>query len=620
VHQAPTTVKIVRFSGFEVDLRNRDVRLNGAPVAIQDKPLELLLALLEWPGDLVSREELRNRLWPTDAFGVFEDGLNTAVRKLRIALNDSTETPRYIETVPKRGYRFIGQIEIDPPEAGIAAASRAPASIGSRRLRLALWSALAVGFAGAVFGALHMRQISAANRNLRSIAVLPFENLSGDPKQEYFADAMTDEMTSDLAKIGALRVISRTSSMHFKGTTQTVPQIAQALNVDAVIEGSVLRTGDRVRITVQMINAHTDSHIWSDSYERGMQDVLAMQNEVAHTIAAQVRAVITPAEEGRLRPESVNPAAYDDYLLGIYFVRKRTPEAIEKAIEQFHSAIGKDPKFARAYAGLAQAYFEKEIWAGIGIGKSEAEIRAATQKALELDSNLAEGHTLMGRIHYQYDWDWDGADEEYQRSIALNAGIPETHALYAYFLQSMGRQEEAISEAHSAVELDPISPSSLSDEGRILYRARQYEKAIAVYRRALEIDPAFLPAVGRIIEAYDEAGKFDDALRYTRQLQRQVSDRRLVLPYFALIYAHMGRRSDATQILKEIEAVRSPSRNRVVMISIYAALGDRDRAITLLERAIKERSTLPFILVDPQMDPLRSDPRFTELLHRVGLG
>lgn len=439
MHQALTTGKMVRFSGFEVDLRRRDVRLNGAPVPIQDKPLELLLALLERPGELISREELRNRLWPTDTFGVFEDGLNTAVRKLRIALNDSTETPRFIETVPKRGYRFVGQIEVDAPKEGIASTPGSPAKVWYRRRGLVLWSVLAIGFAGAVFGALRMRQISAANRNLRSLAVLPFENLSGDPKQEYFADAMTDEMTSDLAKIGALRVISRTSSMHFKGTTQTVPQIAQALNVDAVIEGSVLRTGDRVRITVQLINAHTDAHMWSDSYERRMQDVLAMQNEVAHSIAEQVRVVISPAEEGHLRPEWVNPAAYDDYLMAVYFSQKRTPPAIEKAIEHFRSAIQTDPKFARAYAGLAETYFEREIWAGTRIGESEAAIRAAAQKALELDSNLAEGHALMGRIHYEYDWDWDRTDEEYQRSIALNASIPETHSFYAFFLQSIGR-------------------------------------------------------------------------------------------------------------------------------------------------------------------------------------
>jgi TolB-like protein/Tfp pilus assembly protein PilF len=449
--------------------------------------------------------------------------------------------------------------------------------------------------------------------------VLPFSNLSGDPSQEYFADAMTDEMTSDLAKIGALRVISRTSAMHYKGTSKTLPEIARELNVNGVIEGSVLRTGGRARITVQLISAPSDRHIWSESYERDLADILRLQSELSHTIAGQVRAAITPAEERHLHPESVNPAAYDDYLLGTYFLGKLTPPAIEKARAYFLSAIRTDPNFALAYAGLADTYQEREFWEGVGIGKLRAEVRTATLKALELDNNLAQGHALMGRIHFLYDWDWKRTEEEYKRSIELNPGLAETHEFYAFFLQAVGRQEEAITEAHRAVVLDPLAPSCLSDEGRILYRARQYDKAIVDFKRALEIDPSFVPALSRLIDVYDQAGQFDEAQRYTNQLQEQVSDRWVTLPYLALIYAHMGQRRKATEVLQELEAAHGLRRSDSRMIGIYAALGDRDRAIASLDRAIKDRSILPLAFVDPHMDPLRSDPRFIELRHRVDL-
>jgi adenylate cyclase len=330
-----------------------------------------------------------------------------------------------------------------------------------------------------------------------------------------------------------------------------------------------------------------------------------------------VRVAITPAEERHLHPESVNPAAYDDYLLGTYFSRKLTPPAIEKARAHFLSAIRTDPNFALAYAGLAKTYLEGEVWEGVGIGKSSAEVRAATLKALELDNNLAEGHALMAKVHFLYDWDWKGTEEEFKRSIELNPGIPESHEFYAFFLQAVGRHEEAIAEAHRAVELDPLAPSCLSDEGRILYRARQYDKAIVDFKRALEIDPAFIPALSRIIDVYDQEGQFDEALHYTKLFQEQVSNRRATLPYLALIYAHMGKRREAIQVLKELEAARDAQSSDSSMIKIYAALGDRDRAITLLNTAVENKAILPFVFVDPPMDPLRSDPRFIELRHRL---
>jgi TolB-like protein/DNA-binding winged helix-turn-helix (wHTH) protein/Tfp pilus assembly protein PilF len=622
---------VQRFGGFEVDPRSRELRRKGKCVRMQDQPLEVLLLLLERSGEVVTREELKERLWPADTFVDSDDGLNGAVRKLREALGDSAEEPQYIETIPRRGYRFIGTVdaEVAQPESDSKTDTvngppqELPSKARSTRARwlrlgaVSIVAAIVTGVLGWVAFNKH-RARGGTTPAITSLVVLPFSNLSGDPSQEYFADAMTDEMTSDLAKIGALRVISRTSAMHYKGTSKTLPEIARELNVDGAIEGSVLRTGGRARITVQLISAPSDRHIWSESYERDLADILRLQNELSRTIAGEVRVAITPAEERHLHPESVNPAAYDDYLLGTYFSRKLAPSAIEKARAHFLSAIRTDPNFALAYAGLAETYQEGEVWEGIGVGKLRAEVRTATLKALELDNNLAQGHALMGRIHFLYDWDWKGADEEYKRAIELNPGLPETHEFYAFFLQAVGRQEEAITEAHRAVELDPLAPSCLSDEGRILYRARQYDKAIVDFKRALEIDPSFVPALSRIIDVYDQKGQFDDALRFTKQLQ-EVSNRGVTLPYLALIYAHMGQRRKATQVLQELEAARDLRRSDSGMIGIYAALGDRDRALTLLNTAVGNKSVLPFVFVDPYMDPLRSDLRFIELRHRVDL-
>jgi TolB-like protein/DNA-binding winged helix-turn-helix (wHTH) protein/Tfp pilus assembly protein PilF len=623
---------VQRFGGFEVDPRSRELRRKGKRVRMQDQPLEVLLLLLERSGEVVTRDELKDRLWPADTFVDSDDGLNGAIRKLREALGDSAEEPQYIETIPRRGYRFIGTVEAEAaqPESGIkqdtvnGPPQEPPSKVRSTRARwfrlgaVVTVAAIVIGVLGWTAFNKH-RVRNETTTAITSLVVLPFSNLSGDPSQEYFADAMTDEMTSDLAKIGALRVISRTSAMHYKGSPKTLPEIARELNVDGVIEGSVLRTGGRARITVQLISAPSDRHIWSESYERDLSDILKLQSEVSHAIADEVRVAITPAEERHLHPESVNPAAYDDYLLGTYFSRQLTPPAIEKARAHFLSAIRTDPNFALAYAGLAKTFLEGEIWEGVGIGKSSAQVSAATLKALELDNSLAEGHALMGRIHFSYDWDWKGTEEEYKRSIELNPGLPEAHEFYAFFLQTVGRQEEAITEAHRAVELDPLAPSCLSDEGRILYRARQYDKAIADFKRALEIDPSFVPALSRIIDVYDQEGQFDEALRYTKQFKEQVHDRAAVLPYLALIYAHMGQRGKAIQVLQELEVARDARGRDSRMIKIYVALGDRDRAITSLDRAIKDRSILPLAFLDPDMDPLRSDPRFIELRHRVDL-
>lgn len=613
---------VQRFDGFEVDPRSRELCRNGKRIRLQDQPLEVLLLLLEQKGEVVTREELKQRLWPADTFVDSDDGLNGAIRKLREALGDSAEKPIYIETIPRRGYRFTGTLEdqtpLDTVSVEMAAATTGSTEPGESSRRSWLMGTVVVLTAlAAGAGAWYWRHTRP--EPIRSIAVLPFANLSGDPSQEYFADAMTDEMTSDLAKIGALRVISRTSAMHYKGSSTTVPQIARELNVDGAIEGSVLRSGDRVRITVQLINARSDRHLWSESYDRDFRDVLTLQSEIAHTIAGQVRAVVTPAEHERLQqPAPINPEAYNFYLLGTYLTRKHSRSAIEKSIEHFQDAIRIDPNYAPAYAGLANAYFVREIWGGVGIGKSIGQIRTATAKALQLDESLPEGHALLARIHFQFDWDWQGTETEYKRAIELNPNLADTYRLYAYYLQAMSRHKEALAAAHRAVELDPVYAAAYSDEGRIEYRAREYEKAILSYQRALELEPDFIPALSRIVEAYEQAGKFDQALAVAKRLQQTANTPDAELFELAQIYARTGRRREALELVHRAEDKKLPL-NSLEAIGTYVALGDSDRALAQLQNAIDDRSVLPFVFLDPMLDPLRSDPRFKTMILRVGI-
>ena len=460
----------------------------------------------------------------------------------------------------------------------------------------------------------------AAAPPIQSLAVLPLANLSHDPEQDYFADGMTEALIANLAQVSALRVISRTSAMHYKGTDKTLPQIAHDLNVDAVIEGTVQRSGSRIQVTAHLIRGQTDAPEWVKVYERDSRDVLVMQSELAQAIVREIKVHLTSQERQHLAgARTINPDAYNAYLLGNYHSDKRNPAALAKGIEYFQEAIRIDPNYAQAYAGLASAYIERDVWGGLGIGKTADLIRTTTLKALELNGELAEAHALLGEIHFQYDWDWQATESEYKRAIELNPNLADSYVRYAFYLQAMRRHQEALAAVHRAVELDPLSASNVCDEGRILYRARQYENAVARYQRALELDPGFRPALGRITEAYEQLGKFDEALASAQKLLHDSTDRRVGLRQLGRIYARMGRRRDALDIVRTIEKDGAFGGNEFALAAIYSALGDRDQAIAALEKGIESRSLLAFVFVDPQLDPLRSDPRFQELLRRAGL-
>jgi TolB-like protein len=453
--------------------------------------------LLERRGEIVTRDELKQTLWPADTFVDFDDGLNTAVKKIRDLLGDSAEKPRYIETIPRRGYRFAGTIE-QPPNVlnavnvtGDDARSAVPlplvqAAAWRRPLGFAVSAAagalvLVVILVGAGGGRRARLFGHAAAPRIESLAVLPLANLSGDPEQDYFADGMTETLIANLAQVKTLRVISRTSVMRYKGTKQPLlPEIARDLNVDAIIEGAVQRSGNRIRVTAQLIHGQTDVHLWAKTYERDSQDVMMIQNELAQAIVGEIKIKLTPQERQHFASaRAVNSDAYNAYLRGNFHAQKRTLAGSDKAIECFQEATRIDPRYAQAYAALASAYIERDVWGGFGIGKSADQVRANALKALELDSDLAEAHSLLGWIHFQYDWDWERTETELNRAIELNANLPSSYQRYAFFLQAMGRDQEALVAVHRAVELDPLSPLYLSDEGRILYRERDYQRSIA---------------------------------------------------------------------------------------------------------------------------------------------
>src|SRR5215831_12890322 len=439
----------VRFAAFEVDLQTGELFKHGRKIKLQTQSFLILASLLERPGEVLTREELCQKLWPSGVFVDFEVGLNAAINRLRNVLDDSPEKPRFIETLPRRGYRFIAPVEPSVQE-------RLP--------------------------------------QIRSLAVLPLENLTGDLAQEYFVDGMTDALITRLAQIAALRVISRTSAMHYKGTRKKLPEIARELNVDAVVEGSVVRSGSSVRITAQLVYAPSDRHLWANQYERNLTDILLLQAEVASAIANEVQVRLTPQERGRLASARlVNPEAYQAYLRGRLHWNKRTEEGMKKGLELFQQALDKDPSYALSHASVAECYNMMGFWGVAAPHEVSPKAKAAASKALDIDESLAEGHAARGWVQFAYAWDWAGAEKELQRAIELNPGYATAHQWYTHLLAYQGRYEDAFTEVQRTLQLDPLSLVMNSNSAFIYLWARQYDQAIERANRTLECDPYFAP-------------------------------------------------------------------------------------------------------------------------------
>jgi TolB-like protein/DNA-binding winged helix-turn-helix (wHTH) protein/lipopolysaccharide biosynthesis regulator YciM len=630
---------VIRFSAYEVDFRKGEVRKHGFRIRLQDQPFHILQILLEHHGELVSREELQRQVWPADTFVDFEKGLNNAVKKLRDALGDSAEQPRFIETHARRGYSFIGSVTATNG-AGRKEDATSTGEVGALGRPRALYRRLVIGgvlflaFVATLFGfdigGVREHWLTrASSPAIHSLAVIPLANLSNDPNQEYFSDGMTDALITDLAQIGSVKVISRTSSMQYKQTKKSLPEIARELNVDGIVEGTVQRAGDRLRISAQLIHAASDKHLWAKSYEGDMRDVFALERDVTADIARQVQARLTTpnqAEVAQFRP--VNPKALDLYLQGNYhlngFAKGAGDEEKRKAAEYFQQAIDAEPKFASAYNGLANAHLGL-LWPS----KQDAEIATeAAERAVALDPNSSDAHITLGGIKESL-WNWAGAEEEYERAIALNPNSADAHGSLGGLLDNMGRLDEGWKELQIAFQLDPNNANLFNFTLSCgLERRGEFDRAIAIYQMFLKRDPNDGFTHLGLARDYMGMGMYKEAMPHLEQFWALFGFPEVAAEVHSAL-ATSGYRGAILQSAKALEHLMATHKGfgPVTTAEFYATVGDKERAFYWLERAYGLHDTaiagtddpLGSIEVDPQFEPLRSDPRFKDLIRRMGL-
>lgn len=644
-HRRP---KNVRFGVFEADLDAGELRKHGLRLKLPEQPFQILSMLLARPGEIVSREELRERLWPSDTFVDFDHGLNNAVMRLREVLGDSSDHPRFIETLPRRGYRFIAPVERPSEAANAAAAENGASAISTGALepgravvaksmaprqgrfsisRIALLAAAVL--AGSVLisaiAVHYVRGVDASkgkSARSNSLVVLPLENLSGDKEQDYFADGMTDDLIANLAKIRSLRVVSRSTAMAYKGTHKPVSQIAAELNVDAVVEGTVMRVGNRVRITAELVQVSTDQHLWADTYESPIGDVLALQNRVSSAIVEEIRINLTKEDKERLAAKpSVSPEAYEDYLKGRYYWNKRSGEGFAKAIGYFEDATRRDPQYALAYAGLADCYgiIGATIYGTLPAAEAAPKAKAAATRALEIDASLAEAETSLATAKFNYDWDWSGAAEGFKKAIEMDPRYPTAYQRYSLYLSAMGRPDDSFQQIKKARELDPLSISINVAFAWRLYLAREYDRAITQLRDALELDPNYVWARVNLGQAYEQKGDYRLAIEEFQHAVEISPSSPLTISALAHAYALSGNRAEAMKLLSELQAkAKAQYVSPYYTAIVYLGLGKNEPAMDCLEKAYADRSNgLVFIKVEPELDPLRNNPRFAALEARM---
>jgi len=567
---------IVRFGAFELDGGAGELRKEGARIRLQKQPLQILQILLEQPGKIIPREELQRRLWPSETFVDFDHGINNAIKRLREALGDTAETPRYIETVPRRGYRFIGTVNV-PAEPGAS--------------------------------------------GIRSVAVLPLENLSDDPEQEYFADGLTEGLITNLAKIRALRVVSRTTAMHYKKVHRPLPEIARELQVDGIVEGTVLRSGDRVRISAQLIDARTDSHIWAESYERDLRDILALHSELARAIAGQIQIAVTPGEHLQLgRARRVDPEAYEAYLKGRHHWNRRTSGDLKKAIEYFRQVIEKEPNYAAAHTGLADCLGRAGFWSFASPEEACCKAKAVALKSLEIEET-AEARVSLGWAVMHYEWDLVAAERDFQRAIEQNSSYATAHQSYGHCLGCMGRFEEAYKEFERAIQLEPVGLIINTSYAGFLWLGRRWDQAIEQTKKTLDLDCHFAAGFWALARSYDAKGMPESAIPYAEEAVKLAPATPFFVADLAHAHASSGNKKEARKGLDRLNDLGSRGYVDPCLIAhVYVALGEREEAYGCLERALQDRSAwVPHLPMDPWFDTIRDDARFRNLLQRAGL-
>jgi TolB-like protein/tetratricopeptide (TPR) repeat protein len=569
-------VSRVRFDAFELDLANGELRKGDVPVRLQPQPLKVLMLLAGRAGRLVARDEIRKQLWDDETFVDFDQGLNYCVRQIRAALSDEADTPRFIETIPRRGYRFVA--DVVPVSAPV-----------ERRVML---------------------------------VVLPFQNLSSDPEQDYFSDGLTEEMIAQLGRLNPRRlgVIARTSAMRYKQTDKAVDAIGRELGVSHVLEGSVRRAGNRVRVTAQLIQVSDQTHTWARSFERAVGDILALQSDMAHAIATEIGVQLTPHEQVRLATRApVDPSVYEAYLKGRHFWKRRSRAALEKSVHYFDQAIEMDPRYAPAYAGLADVHLTQLDYNYVAPREAFALADRVLLDALRLDNALAEPHTSLGHLRL-HQFNWVSAEQQFMRAIELNPGYDTAHYYYANLLAAFGRFDQALAEANLALELDPISPNARQNRLFILYLARRYELAVEQVKDTLELDPTYTELYYYLGHFYERTGDYTRAIDAFQKVGAQASPRGgSVLAAIGYAHAQAGDRAQAIEMLSELKELSAREYvSSYDLALLHLALDDRDETFVQLSKAYDDHSSyVPFLNVDARFDPVRSDPRFRAIIQRL---
>ncbi|HTC94232.1 MAG TPA: winged helix-turn-helix domain-containing protein [Terriglobales bacterium] len=635
--------RVLRFAVFEADLRTFELRKFGTKISIQRQPFQVLATLLEKPGQVVTRQELQGKIWPGDTFVDFDLGLNKAIAKLRAILNDDPASPRFIETLPRVGYRFLAAVVGAPPDAPVekailpakqglpaiadkTVATPAPESLSSKPQSGRRWTIYAASLLAllvavlALYPTLHERwaQWRDVGHPFNSIAVLPLQNLSGDSGQDYFADGVTEELTTDLAKVPDLRVSSRTSVMRYKDARESLPDIAKDLKVEAIVEGSVTRIGNKVRITAQLIDARKDQHLWAESFDSEVKDILSVQDNLARAIAQKVRINLTPEQAQQLvaRTHVPPPEAYEAYLKGRYFFFQWNPESFKKSCDFFEQTIQIDAEYADAYAGMADCY---TALASVGISPPDVAMpkaKSMAEKALEIDASLAHAHGVLGTILLNYDWDWPAAHNELQKALELSPNDPDAHLRILSYYRAVGDIDAAAREAKAAMALDPVSARVASSLAWLYLFSGQYDLAEPAMKKCLELDPNFLYAHDGLVIVYEHKKDYARAIEERREMLA-LSRENDAADTLMKIYKSSGYEEARTYDIKHgIETEQSP----FLIAAGYASLGDKEKTLEYLQKAYDQRSSMMIQLkVNCYFDFVRPDPRFKELLKKLRL-
>jgi TolB-like protein/DNA-binding winged helix-turn-helix (wHTH) protein/Tfp pilus assembly protein PilF len=629
---------------FEVDLGSGEVHKGGRKIRLQEQPFRVLALLLEHPGEVITREELQAKVWPADTFVGFDEGINTAIRKLRVAFGDSADNPRFIETIPRRGYRFVAPVhEAAAEPAQLAeniAVENAHVDLPLVRRRSFQRSVVALSVAALLVLLASLTYLRRSHPSVNSavqkrvmLAILPFQNMSNDPRQEYFSDGLTEETITDLGQLSPehLGVIARTSAMSYKHTNKTVSQIGHELGVDYVLEGSVRREGGQARISAQLIRVSDQTHLWAQNYERELNDLLEIENELGKAIARQVQVNLTPQQETDLsKMRTVNPDAYDLYLQGRFYWNQRNPAAIKESIAYLQQATVQDPNFALAYVGLADAYNIGNILGAYSPKNSLPKAKEAATKALALDPSLAEAHAALGMVKSHYEFDLPGAQREFLKAIELNPNSAYAHLFYSNcYLSPMGRMSEAIAENQRALELDPLSLPINNFMGMTYMFAENYEKAYQQFQHTIAMDPTFPLAHQYFSWLLVTMGRFEESIKENQKSELlsgsspedAAAEAAMMLQAFKTGGEKGFYQKNLEQTLQTLKQSGGESADPTGVASAYALVGDKDRAFKWLDKAYAERDGQDIMLLKcvPPFKSLHGDPRFTDLLRRLGL-